>query len=266
MSRLCNASGPPTGDPPRQAAATPGHTVHTSRPSPRVQTPAHPPLSGKTRSPARPTAETPLIAHRPAGSGALEQGYAALTQGRLDDAATAYRHALQTNANERDALLGLAYIAQRQDRPDEARKLYQRVLRQEPDNATAKAALLAHLGDSEPQKAGSLARDLAEQNPQSAAALATLGGLMARDNRLAEAQQAYFKAVTLEPENALYAYNLAVALDRLHKPGQAARYYTRAIALADKTSDSIPRSAALQRIEQLRSVSAAVLNEPASAP
>lgn len=110
--------------------------------------------------------------------------------------------------------------------PDEARKLYQRVLRQEPDNATAKAALLASLGDSKPQKAGSLARDLAEQNPQSAAALATLGGLMARDNRLAETQQAYFKAVTLEPENALYAYNLAVALDRLANTGQAARYYT----------------------------------------
>jgi Flp pilus assembly protein TadD len=212
---------------------------------------AAPPKPPKPRTSANPTPNAPRIAHRPAGPGPLEQGYTALTTGQFDLATSAYRRALQINNHERDALLGLAYIAERQNRPDEARELYQRVLRQEPENTTAKAALLARLNDSEPQKAGGLARELAEKNPQSSTALATLGSLMAREGRLAEAQQAFFKAVALEPDNALYTYNLAVALDRLHKPEQAVRYYTRAVALADKTGGSIPREAALQRIEQL---------------
>ncbi len=184
----------------------------------------------------------------------MEAGYSALIQGRLDEAAQSYRRALSSNPEERDALLGLANIAQRQNHPDEARVLYRRVLRQEPDNTVANAGLLSLLADSELQNAGGMARDLSERHPRSAAAFATLGGIMAREGRLADAQQAFFKAANLEPENSVHAYNLAVALDRLHKSAQAADYYERAIALADKsgTPQAIPREAALQRLTQLR--------------
>ena len=187
------------------------------------------------------------------GPTSLEAGYAALTQGRLDDAAAAYRRALMGNAEERDALLGLAHIAHRQGHPAEARDLYRRVLRQDPENAVANAGLLALLSEDEQQNAGGLARELSERNPGSAAAFATLGSIMAREGRLADAQQAFFKAANLEPENSLHAYNLAVALDRLHKPDLATRYYERAIALADKSGapNAIPRAIALQRLAQL---------------
>ena len=189
----------------------------------------------------------------------MDAAYAALTEDRLDEARIAYRRALEKNPGERDALLGLAYIAQRQGNSEEARVHYQNVLRQEPGNASANAGLLAIAGDADLPGAASRAREMAERAPDSAAVLSSLGGILAKEGRIAEAQQAYFKALTLEPDNALHAYNLAVALDRLHKYVQALNYYQRALALAEKSSAGdrgiFPRKEALQRLEQLSATS-----------
>ena len=107
--------------------------------------------------------------------------------------------------------------------------------------------------------AASRARELAERNPDSPAALATLGGMLAREGRIGEAQQAYFRALSLEPANAFHAYNLAVALDRLHKTAQAATYYERAIALGKGLTSAeqanFPSSTAESRLSQIRGAS-----------
>ncbi|MCX7156840.1 MAG: tetratricopeptide repeat protein [Rhodocyclales bacterium] len=200
-------------------------------------------------------AATPVFVAKPAAVSALDTAYAALTEGRFDDAAEAYDRALQKNSGERDALLGLAYIAQRQGNRDEARAYYQQVLRQEPGHPGASAGLLSLSAESDLQMTVSRAREMAERNPDSAIVLSTLGGILAKEGRIAEAQQAYFKALTLEPDNALHAYNLAVALDRLHKYAQAQAYYQRALGLAEKSGagerSDFPRKEALQRVEQL---------------
>lgn len=197
----------------------------------------------------------PVFVSTPGALSALDTAYAALTEDRLDDARIAYRKALENNPGERDALLGLAYIAQRQGNVEEARVHYQNVLRQEPGNASANAGLLAIAADGDLPGAASRAREMAERSPDSAAVLSSLGGILAKEGRIAEAQQAYFKALTLEPDNALHAYNLAVALDRLHKYAQAGSYYRRALALAEKSSAgdraNFPRKEALQRLDQL---------------
>lgn len=223
------------------------------------KTPPPPPAPSPSSTPVpkpAPPPSAPSIARRTADTDDVHQAYGALTQGHLDEARSAYQRVLQTQPEDRDALLGLAYIAQVQGRSDEARDLYRRVLRQEPDNTTANAGLLALLANSglSNTHASGLARDLSERHPRSAAAYATLGDLMVREGRLADAQQAYFKAVALEAGNARYAYNLAVALDRLHKSGQALSYYERAITLSTKTAtpDPIPQDIIRQRIEQLR--------------
>lgn len=228
------------------------------------------PDEGKSAVSASPTAarsesrissakSRPVFVARPGALSALDTAYAALTEDRLDEARIAYRKALEKNPGERDALLGLAYIAQRQGDNEEARVHYQNVLRQEPGNAGANAGLLAIAADGDLPGAASRARDMAERSPDSAAMLSTLGGILAKEGRIGEAQQAYFKALTLEPDNALHAYNLAVALDRLHKYAQARSYYQRALALAEKSSAgdraNFPRQEALQRLEQLSATS-----------
>lgn len=201
-------------------------------------------------------AAKPVFVAKPGSAKMLDSGYAALTEGRLDDAAVAYRQVLKSNPEERDALLGLAHIAHRQGRPDEARQLYQRVLHQDPTQATATAGLLALQTDEDIQTATRLAQEATERTPESATAFATLGNLLVREGRLADAQQAFFRAMSLEPENCFHAYNLAVALDRLHKYDLALRYYESALTLAEKSpagvQSNFPKGSAQLRREQLR--------------
>jgi Flp pilus assembly protein TadD len=199
----------------------------------------------------------PIFVARPGNpDGALEAGYAALTEGRLDAAAEAYRRAIERNPDERDALLGLAHIAHRQGRQAEARSYYEQVLRLEPHHPVANAGLLTLLAEGDLQNATSRALELAERNPESAAAFATLGSLLVRGGRIADAQQAFFRAVTLEPGQPIHAYNLAVALDRLHKYELARSYYERSLVLAEKSAagdrQSFPADAARTRLEELR--------------
>ena len=215
---------------------------------------------------ARPTAKTsaavaakapvPIFTTTPAPETNLDAAYRALLDGRLDEAARDYRKALDKNPDERDALLGLAYIAQRTDQHDDARIGYERVLRLEPGHPGATSGLLTLATKSDPQMTATRAREMVERNPESAVALSTLGGLLAREGRIAEAQQVYFKALSLEPDNALYAYNLAVALDRMHKYQQAQGYYQRALMLAEKSAAidraGFPTAEAQQRLLQLR--------------
>lgn len=222
-------------------------------------------MPGEDKSATKPASRAfgarskPVFVAKPGALSALDAAYAALTEDRLDEARIAYRKALEKNPGERDALLGLAYIAQRQGNSDEARVHYQNVLRQEPANASANAGLLAIAAEGDLPGAASRAREMAERTPDSATVLSAFGGILAKEGRIAEAQQAYFKALTLEPDNALHAYNLAVALDRLHKYAQASRYYQRALALAEKSSAgdraSFPREEALQRLDQLSATS-----------
>jgi tetratricopeptide (TPR) repeat protein len=205
-----------------------------------------------------------IVKSQSSGPSALELGYAALTQGRLREAEQAYRQALGGNSEERDALLGLAYIAHQQGRPDEARDYYKRVLRQEPGNPVAKSGLLTLSTTDDAQELGSRSREVAEQNPDSAAAQSVLGQSLARQGRLAEAQQAFYKAHLLEPGVALHAFNLAVALDRLRQYGSARQYYERAMVLSDKNggerSSGVPISAVQARLEQLRAASTAPIS------
>ncbi len=237
---------------PAPVAATP-QAAPAQAEAPRAEPPAAAPQDETVAAPAR---ARPVFTAKPGGSRTLDAAYAALLDGRLEAAAASYRQALASNPDERDALLGLAHIAHRQGRNDEARAFYQGVLRLEPSHPVAQAGMLA-LADTDSEYPVSRAREIAEQNPESAAAQSALGSALAREGLVAEAQQAFFQAMSLEPNHPLHAYNLAVALDRLHKPDLARTYYERALALADQSSAGVrrnfPREAALKRLEQLRS-------------
>lgn len=274
-SQPARPAAPPAAPPAPQMAAAPGDMKPAATPVPPV-TPAGNAMdapvsaaekSAKTsaampmpaeRKPVQPSAGKPVFIAKPGSAHALDSAYAALNEGRLDDAAAGYRQALKQNPAERDALLGLAYIAHRQGRTEEARQLYQQVLRQDPAQPTAAAGLLAlQTNDDNPTRTTlDQAQEMAERQPDSAAAFAALGSSLVREGRLADAQQAFFRAFSLEPENCFHAYNLAVALDRLHKHDLALGYYERALALADQAPaalrGSFPRENAQFRRDQLR--------------
>lgn len=181
----------------------------------------------------------------------LKEGYLALSEGRMDQAEQNYLAALAQRPHEKDALLGLAVIAQRKKQTERAAELYRQVLREDLGNAAAAAGLVSLSMQADPVAAESQVRELLDLKPSAPEFHYALGSVLARQLRWGEAQQAFFRAYNLTPDNALYAYNLAVSLDRLHQPAAALPYYEQASKLAkDPTLD---QDAIGRRIQELKS-------------
>ena len=205
----------------------------------------------------RGSAPKPGFVAKTQGPSPLEMGYSALLAGRLDEAAHSYRQALKANSEERDALLGLAYIAHKKGLREDAQSYYRRVLRQEPNNAIANAALLALGSEADASQSSRRARDLVARQPDSAATMAIAGTAMARDGMLSDAAQLFARAQALEPGNPLHAYNHAVALDRLGQYGLALVQYEKVLKLSETAqspsgTDVSTVDAVRHRLGQLR--------------
>jgi tetratricopeptide (TPR) repeat protein len=182
----------------------------------------------------------------------VDAGYTAYLAGDLAAARNEYQQALREEPANRDALLGLGALDVRAGRYEAAEALYLRALQVDPRDAPAQAALLAlRAGRSDPLVTESRVKSLLAADPAAHALNFTLGNQLAQQNRWAEAQQEYFKAYAAEPDNADFAYNLAVSLDHLRQNRQALDYYQRAIALAEKRGASFDLAAARLRATAL---------------
>lgn len=252
MDRLTNLSTPRRAPPP-----APYVPPTQSAPNPYPAASAPPP--GYTGPSSTPPAATPVEtgairvarASRPERvDPALEQGYTAYQRGDYAQAGEQYRNVLKQDPNNRDALLGSAALAVRERQGERAADIYARLLENDPNDADALAGLAA-LRQGDPQQTESRLRRALARAPESPALLFALGNVYARQGRWPEAQQQFFKAYTNAPENADYAYNLAVGLDRLGQPKLALNYYQKALALNPGAVTSFNRLAAQARVHEL---------------
>ena len=198
--------------------------------------------------------ESPISTRHPAPriDPDVAAGYAAYQAGDLAAARDAYRRALGDDPLNRDALLGMAAVEVRAGRYAAADALYRRLLEADPRDAHAQAGLLALRGDEmDPVAAESQVKTLLGQDPDANVLYFTLGNEYARQGRWGEAQQAYFKAYSEDPDNPDFAYNVAVSLDHLRKPRLALEYYRRALTLAAKRSASFDQGSAQKRVKEL---------------
>jgi Flp pilus assembly protein TadD len=93
----------------------------------------------------------------------------------------------------------------------EAQLRFQEFVLQFPDNPGAHVNLaIIHSGTGDDQAAENSIPDALMLNPQHPAALNQLGMLLRRQGKFPEAEAAYSKAVTAEPDYALAHYNLGV--------------------------------------------------------
>jgi tetratricopeptide (TPR) repeat protein len=182
----------------------------------------------------------------------VDSAYAAYQSGDLAAARTDYQAALRDDAGNRDGLLGLAALDVRAGRYETAEAAYLRLLLTDPNDSHAQAGLLALRSSRlDPLATESRLRTLLAADPGANVLHFTLGNQLAQQSRWAEAQQAYFKAFAAEPDNADFAFNLAVSLDHLRQPKLALEYYRRAIALAEKRAGSFDLAAARSRAAKL---------------
>jgi tetratricopeptide (TPR) repeat protein len=179
-------------------------------------------------------------------SPALSAGYAALATGDYANAKRYYAEAISTNSNSADAHLGFATANARSGSPGDsalAIRHYERVLEIDPRNSTARAALLV-MGASKSvggpgnsltsgEKEAEL-KLLIAQDPAAANLHFLLGNFYADARRWSEAQQAYFEAARLVPQNGDYCFNLGVSLDQLGQAASAVTFYRRALAATIK--------------------------------
>jgi tetratricopeptide (TPR) repeat protein len=182
----------------------------------------------------------------------VESGYAAYLAGDLATARANYQEVLREEPANRDALLGLAAIDVRAGRYEPAEAVYLRLLQSDPRDSHAHAALIElRAGRMDPLTAESRVKSLLANDPSADVLYFTLGNQLALQGRWAEAQQHYSKAFAADPDNADFAYNLAVSLDHLRQSRLALEYYGRALALAAKRGASFELAAARSRVQQL---------------
>ncbi|MBK7676879.1 tetratricopeptide repeat protein [Accumulibacter sp.] len=223
-------------------------------PSPRAAAPVSSPARGQAAS-TLPRQEAALF--RASNSRAkqdqtLNQAYEAWQANRLDDARRGYDQVLRSDPWNTDALLGLAAIATRQGQAERAQELYLRVLEADPGDVTAQAALISLRGHSETGQSESRLKTLLAGQPDASALHFALGNLYARQGRWTEAQQAYFQAYALEPDNGDYLFNVAVSLDHLRQSKLAAQYYRMALSAAETRRSAFNTDAAGKRILELQ--------------
>jgi len=246
--------GPPSREKPAPspAATAPKPTAIAATPAaaPAAPAPAPAPAPPAARDTIKVTSGGPTPTVNPL----LTEAYAAFNSGNLEPATRLYNQLLRSEPNNVDALLGLAAIATQQGESDQATRHYLRVLDVEPRNSLAQAGLIGMLGRADPLAAETRLKQLIARDP-SAYLHFTLGNVYADQNRWPDAQQAYFQAHHLQSGNPDYAYNLAVGLEHVGQPKLALEYYRRALQLvAAKGRANFSTAAVEARIGKLEKI------------
>lgn len=180
----------------------------------------------------------------------LREAYRAYQEKNYDLSKNKYRTVLGREPNNRDALLGLGAVAIVKQDYNSARQAYMQLLKLDPKDAIANAAMHNLETETLSTTSESKLKFLIRQQPESAPLYFALGNLYSRQQKWPEAQRAYFSAWEKDNKNADYVYNLAVSLDRINKKEQAEKFYRMSLDLADGAS-AFPVESVKQRLSNI---------------
>ncbi len=185
----------------------------------------------------------------------LSEAYNALAAGNLESSQRLYNQLLKSDARNVEALLGLAAIATQQGDRETTTRHYIKVIELDPRNSLAQAGLIGMVGSADPQSAETRVKQLISRDSSSAYLYFTLGNTYIDQMRWPDAQQAFFQAHHLQPDNPDYAYNLAIALEHIGQAKSALEFYRRAVILAAaKGHANFSPDAAQGRVNKLEKV------------
>ncbi len=172
----------------------------------------------------------------------LEKAYNAIVAGHTEVAIEIYERVLSNDAENKNALLGLASSYHRAGQLDRARPLYAQLLAIDPNNRDALNNLLVLLADEAPQEALDQLMILEGKNPGFSTIPAQMAVIYQKLGQLDKASDKMFKATALAPENLTYRYNLAILLDKMQKYDEATRIYRQLLEAASR-GEVIPGNA-----------------------
>ncbi|MBP9128780.1 MAG: tetratricopeptide repeat protein [Steroidobacteraceae bacterium] len=157
----------------------------------------------------------------------------AISSGRYEAGAAAFRRLLARNPQDADAHIGLGEALAGLGQGAEAEASYRRAVAVEPAYWSAYTALAAHLfrrGKSD--EAVAAMRKVTELVPSSANAWSNLGGVLQMQGQFAESLEAYRHSLRLEPSKEAYS-NLATTYFLQGRFAEAIANYERAVELGE---------------------------------
>jgi tetratricopeptide (TPR) repeat protein len=243
-------ASPAAASPAKPAAAAARADADDDAPPPRQAAPRAAPA----RAPVEPASPVRITRSQLKVNPALTQGFDALNAGDLAAAQAEYERVLKSEPRNSDALHGLAAIALRHGNVAQAEDYWLKALETDPKDAVAQAALISAggRGGADPQAQESRLKTLIAAQPEIAALHFALGNVLVRQSRWNEAQQAYFRAFSIDPEHPDYVFNLAVSLDQLRQPRLAAQYYNQALAAAARRPAGFDKAQVAGRLRELQ--------------
>jgi Flp pilus assembly protein TadD len=182
----------------------------------------------------------------------IRQAYESFLAKDYEKSEKLYKRALSRENKNRDALLGLAAIAIKQQRYEYARQKYLNLLKLDPKDSFALAGLSTIGSQVDPQLNESQLKFMIRDQPDAAHLYFALGSHYAEQKKWAEAQSSFFSAWSAENTNADYCYNLAVSLDHLGKKDNAKDFYKLSIKLKKISGGNFSEEDAEDRITNLQ--------------
>jgi tetratricopeptide (TPR) repeat protein len=163
-------------------------------------------------------------------------------KGNLDSAQAGFEKVIGIAPENPPALINLALIAQRRQRPDDAEKFLRRVIQKDMTNATA--WLLLGIGAYERNDLDAALAHLAQavlHAPQDARAHQYLGATLGRRGWYSAGEDELRRALDLNPKSANAHYNLAaIYMERIPPAVELARrHYFRALDLGAPPDDKL---------------------------
>lgn len=169
----------------------------------------------------------------------LVMGYEALEAEQLSLASAYYSEILRHHPKHYDARLGLATVHHRMGEMDSARKLYRQILAEAPRDPDVLNNFLVLVSEESPQDALNELLSLESKNPHYDVIPAQIAAIYANQGQLDKAVEKMTRAISLNPENMMYQYNMAVMLDHAGRYNQAIQLY-RHVKKAGEKGKEIP--------------------------
>lgn len=178
----------------------------------------------------------------------------AISLGRYTSALELYEQLYKKAPKDKQVLMGLAVAQQHSGFTESAIATYEELLRIDPKNTDATINMLGLVKKQYPSVAYRKLRDLWQDNSQNPGIAAQLGLTSASVGNMDDAFRYLGIAASIEPNNPLHYYNMAVISDQAGAYKDALELYEKALELdvVYGNNRSIPREQVYDRLAKLR--------------